>query len=132
MIIDKLGFYRTRGGEVVEVLYIMPERINTTYPVIAYNRFKLTYTKMGKYDDVIDCDDDLVEYLGNELPKPNKKVRLYQAILMHQSGLYPDSEQRYFQTQRFFKGVEDIKKEYSHATIIKFPANPDFYVEVEE
>jgi hypothetical protein len=130
MIIDKLGFYKTRSGEVVEVVTIVDPRVKATQPVLFLRKYvdHCHYCSIdGKfYFEGNEHFLDLVEYLGTELPKPKQKVRLYQAIMK------AFDEEYYFTTTGFYRSADGVKKQYGHSYVFKFPANPDFYVEVEK
>lgn len=48
-------FYKTRSGDKVEVLAILPERNGIRFPVVTYHfsyRQALSYTRKGEFDDV--------------------------------------------------------------------------------
>ena len=71
MIIDKLGYYRTRDGELAYVVSLNtrdPERL--FYPVIGYTKHVYTAWTINGYHSIKDnpTKNDLIEYLGTELP----------------------------------------------------------------
>ena len=68
------GFYRTRGGEIAEVVQIMNARLEERFPArgLGAERWQLS----GDYYDYgrKSCYD-LIEFLGTEKPKEKKMVK---------------------------------------------------------
>jgi hypothetical protein len=79
MQIDKLGYYKTRDGSTVLIWGIAPAEIHLTYPIkgAMLDDGKIDcseeWLRNGKYDKADDDDqpndDDIVSYIGAELPK---------------------------------------------------------------
>ena len=74
MLIEKLGFYRTRENKIAKVVFIDEPRINAPVTVLAcndeyetlpYGHYTVTLKGIYKYDGP-PTDVDLVEYLTKE------------------------------------------------------------------
>lgn len=76
MIIDKLGWYKTRGGEMAYVGFIFPGNVDTNYPAVGYSEnISRTWDLHGfAFDEGATLPEDLVEYLGAKKPKKKRMV----------------------------------------------------------
>lgn len=73
---DKVGFYRTHDGRIVEVLIIADARLKWAFPIRGLlDGSEHSWTSSGKYDDASRPHHaDLIEYLGPTKPKQKRMV----------------------------------------------------------
>jgi hypothetical protein len=71
---DKVGFYRTRDGQIAEVLTVVHPAMCATYPLLGrVGDSKRSWKDTGREFDAR-MPGDLVEYLGTTKPKQKKMV----------------------------------------------------------
>lgn len=73
---DKVGFYRTRGGRIAEVLTILDPRLQAREPLYGlYEGWAVSWASGGAFvGNRTTHGQDLVEYLGPTKPKRKKMV----------------------------------------------------------
>ena len=71
------GFYRTRGGDLAEILQVDNPRLKSSYPVRGLiGCYSVTWTIAGFASNTgPESQEDLIEFLGTEKPKEKKTVK---------------------------------------------------------
>lgn len=72
---DKVGFYRTRDGETVEVVQIADPRFKSRFPLKGFDsKGEPSSWDLDGKADYVPSGYDLIEYLGPTKPKQKRMV----------------------------------------------------------
>ena len=117
------GFYRTRGGEIAEVIQILDTRLREAYPARGLlGRYCDTWTRVGfNRSGERESKDDLIEFLGAE--KPREK-RIVKKTLRYWANLFGDGAIKAYVTK-------DIADDCSFARIACVEMTGEYEVEEE-
>jgi len=85
------GFYNTRNGRIAEVVQIMNPRLDYPFPVRGFLPKDDVYIISECWNLKGDCwtsigsPDDLITFIGTELPRKKKKVKLTKWINVYRN-----------------------------------------------
>jgi hypothetical protein len=103
MIIDKIGWYKTRAGALAYVGYIFPEYFKSDRCVAGYvGKLKRNWFTEGNLSVTGDAnDDDLVEFIGPDKPKQKRMVEQTIDCFVN---VYGASDRRPFKNNKYSIG----------------------------